>query len=69
MVNRTFCSRCGSSLFWETRDAPDAVAIALGPLDDEPDAAPRAHIFFADKAGWVTAEDGLPRFDTLEPQP
>jgi hypothetical protein len=60
-VARAFCSRCGSSLFWEHDDAPGLVSVALGTLDSDPGHAPDAHIFAASKASWWRIEDGLPQ--------
>lgn len=28
-----FCSACGSSLFWQSRSAPDRISICAGALD------------------------------------
>ncbi|WP_394823308.1 GFA family protein [Pendulispora albinea] len=66
-ATRSFCSRCGASLFFEDRDEPESVDVAIGTLDDEPDAMPWAHIFVADKAGWVDIRDELPRFEASPP--
>ena len=58
---RSFCTRCGSSLFCETSRMPDKIDIVLanmhGPIDKKPD----VHIFFDDRADWVHVNDGLPR--------
>ena len=69
---RSFCRRCGSSLFCETSRMPDKIDIVLanmhGPIDRKPD----VHIFFDDRADWVVVNDGLPRLGGetgLEPLP
>lgn len=61
-AKRTFCSNCGSSLFFEPDDEPDQIEIALGTLNDEPESLPEAHIFVRDKPAWVPILDGLPQY-------
>ena len=59
---RSFCGRCGSSLVCELAIHPDQVDVALACLHAPIDRAPQLHVFFDDRAGWVTvADDGLPR--------
>lgn len=66
-ATRTFCRTCGSSLFFQHQATPDAVDIALGVMDDEPDIKPGSHIFYQDRPEWSGPyEDGLPKFDTFE---
>ncbi len=67
-VNRRFCSRCGSSLFFLHNAMPDFVFIAVGTLDEDPGGRPEAHIFASSKADWYTIEDALPRHDGYPPQ-
>jgi hypothetical protein len=59
---RTFCPRCGSSL-WNA--AGERVFMPAGCLDDDPGVRPIAHIFVASKAPWDAIGDALPRFDTM----
>ncbi len=58
---RSFCSRCGSSLFCASREHPDTIDIVLANLHGPVEIAPTAHIFFDDRAPWTSVEDGLPR--------
>ena len=58
---RSFCGRCGSSLFFESTHRPDQVDLVLANLAEPADLAPQAHVFFDDRVDWVCAEDGLPR--------
>ncbi|WP_394846613.1 GFA family protein [Pendulispora brunnea] len=68
-VRRSFCSRCGSSLFFEDDKTPEVIDVTLGTLDDEPEVKPAVHIFFADKAAWEDVpDDGLPRFEQSYPR-
>jgi hypothetical protein len=68
-VRRSFCSRCGSSLFFEDDKEPENIGVTLGTLNDAPEAKPWVHIFVADKAGWEhVPDDGLPRYDVSYPR-
>ena len=58
---RSFCSRCGSSLFCESSQHPDRIDVVLASMDGPIDRAPQVHIHFDDRADWVSADDGLPR--------
>lgn len=61
---RTFCRRCGSTLQWLGRSAPEEIGIAAGTLDDDPGLRPESHIYVASKAPWVELpDDGLARRD------
>ncbi len=58
---RSFCSRCGTSLFCEIAKEGDHVDIPLvnmlGPLDR----APEFHCHFDAHREWAAVDDGLPR--------
>jgi hypothetical protein len=58
---RSFCSRCGSSLFCESTHHPDQIDIVLANLHGPIDRAPQVHIYFDDRASWVRIGDELPR--------
>ena len=58
---RSFCSRCGSSLFCESTRHPDQIDIVLANMHGAIDRAPQLHVYFDDRASWVVVEDGLPR--------
>jgi hypothetical protein len=68
-AKRTFCSSCGSSLFFEPDDEPHHIEVALGTLDDEPGRLPEAHIFVRDKPAWMPILDGLPQYPASRRQP
>ncbi len=58
---RSFCSRCGSSLFCRSTRHADQVDIVVANLSGELDRQPELHVYFSDRAGWVDVGDGLPR--------
>ncbi|HLY36808.1 MAG TPA: GFA family protein [Candidatus Binatia bacterium] len=69
---RSFCRRCGSSLFCETTHDPNRIDIVLANMQGPIDRRPEMHIFFDDRAEWVFVDDGLPRLGGttgLEPLP
>jgi hypothetical protein len=58
---RTFCSRCGSTLFFESTEHADQVHIVLANLHDPIDREPQMHVYFSDRAHWTRLADELPR--------
>jgi len=68
---RSFCRRCGSSMFCTLDTHPGMVDVALGCLAAGHGAAARAHVFWDDRADWVEVGDRLPRLggkSGLEPR-
>ncbi len=59
--SRSFCSRCGSSLFCESSRHPDVVDVPLANMDGPIDRLPESHIYFDDRASWTPIADALPR--------
>jgi hypothetical protein len=59
--SRSFCRRCGTSLFCENDAHPDRTDIPLGTVDGPIDRQPQAHVFFDSGADWVAIGDELPR--------
>ena len=58
---RSFCGRCGSSLFCESSQHPEQVDVVLANMHAPIDRLPQAHIYFDDRAAWVSTEDHLPK--------
>jgi len=73
--SRSFCGRCGSTLFCDSSHFPDRVDIALGAMLEPIDRAPQVHIFFDSGAPWIKVADELPRlggktgFEPLKDEP
>jgi hypothetical protein len=61
-VQRGFCSRCGSSLFWHPKEQ-ERIAIAAGSLDDDTGLATIGHVWLSQKSDYYELCDDLPRFD------
>lgn len=59
-VRRGFCSKCGSSLFFDPPHL-DWIAIAMGALDKPTNTQLGMHIFVADKGDYYDIADGLPQ--------
>ena len=58
---RSFCGACGSSLFCESTRHPEQIDIVLANMDAPIDRKPQVHVYFSDRASWISANDSLPR--------
>ena len=73
-VKRSFCQRCGSTLFWRrVRDRggarePEEIDIAAGTLDNADKLAPSEHIFVKSRRPWMPLCDGLPAYTESRPK-
>jgi hypothetical protein len=68
---RSFCGRCGTTMLCESTHSPDVVDIALATIEGPLDRGPEAHVYFDDRASWVSVNDNLPRLggaSGLEPK-
>jgi hypothetical protein len=61
-VQRGFCSRCGSFLFWDPIKK-DRIAIAMGALDRPTGTRLGMHIYVAEKGDYYDIQDGLPQYE------
>ncbi|MAE96002.1 MAG: ribulose phosphate epimerase [Deltaproteobacteria bacterium] len=59
--SRSFCDRCGSSLFCVSDEHPERVDIPLANVEGPIDRPPQLHVYFDDRADWAFVDDGLPR--------
>jgi len=64
-VRRGFCSRCGSSLFFDPLDRQkhDWIGIAMGAFDTPTHTHLALHIFVAEKGDYYEITDGLPQHE------
>ena len=58
---RSFCGRCGSSLFCESTRHADHLDIVLANMHAAIDRLPQAHFHWDDRADWTRIGDELPR--------
>jgi hypothetical protein len=67
MVDRVFCTMCGTRLFsW--RKNPAIAGVALAAFDDRNAFAPTEHGWVSDKMDWVRLDDGLPQHQETVPR-
>ena len=59
-ARRGFCSRCGSSLFWDPLHK-DWIGVSMGAFDAPTDTKLRIHIYVADKGDYYDINDGVPQ--------
>lgn len=59
-ARRGFCSRCGSSLFWDAIEK-DWIGVAMGAFDGPTGTRLRIHIHVADKGDYYDIGDALPQ--------
>ena len=69
-VRRSFCPRCGSTLFWQqlTRE-PAEIDIAAGSIDEADLLRPEDHIFTKSRRTWLPLCDGLPAYQNRRQKP
>jgi hypothetical protein len=58
---RSFCSNCGTTLFWKSSFMPDQTGIAGGAIVDTPLDAPTFSAIDRKRVGWVELSDTLNR--------
>jgi hypothetical protein len=64
---RVFCGTCGAPIFSQRDDAPEALRLRAGTLDDGADLALGFHIQTASKARWWPITDDLPAYPAAGP--
>jgi len=67
-ATRGFCSRCGSTLFFESGHWPDEIHVTLANLDSAEGLEPQAHAYWGSRVPWAvgSADDGLSKVDPPE---
>ncbi len=63
-VRRGFCSKCGSSMFYQSTICPGEMHIALANVQGDIDRKPEVHVFFDSRVDWFSFNDDLMRLDT-----
>jgi hypothetical protein len=58
---RSFCSVCGSPLFFESKRWAGEVHVARAAIPGEVDRDATAHVFYSDRADWFVVTDDVPR--------
>ncbi len=61
-ATRSFCTRCGSPLFYESPRWPGEIHVALASLNGPIDREPSAHVYVDDRAEWWHITDALPQY-------
>ncbi len=61
VATRSFCSACGSTLFFESTRWAGEIHIARATFEGDIDHPVQAHAFFEDRAHWWPITDGLPK--------
>jgi hypothetical protein len=65
---KAFCIECGSHLFSQSPDDPDAKSVRLGVIDGDPGIRPSARQHVASAAVWEEIpDDDLRRFEGSQP--
>ena len=64
---RAFCSRCGTTLLFQSQASPGEMHIALATADAPIDREPGSHVFFDQHVPWIEMGDELPRVDSDSP--
>lgn len=64
LATRTFCSRCGSMLFFESGQWPGETHVTLASLESTEGLEPQAHAYWSSRAAWAIHDPGgLPTAD------
>jgi len=61
---RGFCPECGTSLFFQSRQSPGQMHVALATTDPGSGIRPTAHVFYDRHVDWLETCDELPRIDS-----
>jgi hypothetical protein len=56
-VTLSFCSECGSTVFWELEGFPDVVAVAVGAFADPVFPPPKVSVYESRRHSWLADLD------------
>jgi hypothetical protein len=63
-ATRSFCSRCGSMLFFESGRWPGEIHLTLASLESAEGLEPQAHVYWSSRAPWADwSGTDLPKVD------
>ncbi len=63
-ISNVFCPQCGARMPWLSLSG-DVLAVPAGSLNGTPSIAPRATIFWPERAAWYDEGLGAQRYDTF----
>ena len=61
-VERAFCGRCGSPIYYTSDRRPEILDLFVGTLDDPAQAKPWCHVQVDEQLPWLDVHDTLPRY-------
>ena len=64
-VLRSFCSTCGTSLFYENQSFPENFYIHIGSFDDPEQLPPDRHTWVSSRISWHKIDDDLTQYQCL----
>ncbi|MGH7121293.1 MAG: GFA family protein [Acetobacteraceae bacterium] len=67
-AERGFCSRCGTALFFRSRELTDEIDITIASLEEPGSIQPCQQLYAADRIRWVGDVSTLPAFPAARRQ-
>ncbi len=61
-LTRSFCGRCGATMFCNDATHENVIDITLANVHGAVDRAPSGHYYFDSHASWAAIDDDLPKF-------
>jgi hypothetical protein len=61
-IVRSFCTRCGTPLAYESEQRATEIDILLGTLDDPQDFPPTLQVWTEERLPWLHIDEHLPRY-------
>ena len=68
-MRRSFCPACGTPLFSEASERPQAIVVRIGALDDPSLIAPQMTIWTQAAPSWACFDPDLPQIEAQAPAP